>query len=76
MTAREALASGIRRVNGAPVILAGARPYAMFEHLQRFGWVLPVVRYKDTAELLAKLPGAVIEKAEKKAAQQTRSRVR
>ena len=45
----------------------------MFEHLQRYGWVLPVVRYKDTAELLKKLPRSVIEKAEKKAKTQTRS---
>jgi hypothetical protein len=60
----------------APVILATERPYAMFEHLQRYAWVLPVVRYKDTAELLARLPAGVIGKAEKKAARQTRSRPR
>jgi hypothetical protein len=57
----------------APLILASERPYAMFEHLQRYGWVLPVVRYKDTAELLEKLPRSVIEKAEKRARMQTRS---
>ncbi len=57
----------------APLILASERPYAMFEHLQRYGWVLPVVRYKDTAELLKKLPRSVIEKAEKRAKTQTRN---
>lgn len=51
----------------APVIFAGEQPYAMFEHLQRYAWVLPVTRYKDTADLLSKLPKAVIEKAEKRA---------
>jgi hypothetical protein len=56
----------------APVILASEKPYAMFEHLQRYGWVLPVVRYKDTADLLKKLPKSVIEKAEKKAKRQAR----
>jgi hypothetical protein len=57
----------------APLILASEQPYAMFEHLQRYAWVLPVVRYKDTAELLRKLPKSVIEKAENKATRQTRS---
>jgi hypothetical protein len=56
----------------APLILASEQPYAMFEHLQRYAWVLPVVRYKDTAELLRKLPKSVIEKAENKAKRQTR----
>ena len=58
----------------APVILASERPYAMFEHLKRYGWVLPMVRYKDTADLLRKLPKSVIEKAEKKAKRQTGGR--
>jgi hypothetical protein len=55
----------------APLILTSERPYALFEHFQRYGWVLPLVRYKDTADLLKKLPKSVIEKAEKKARKQT-----
>jgi hypothetical protein len=55
----------------APLILASERPYAMFEHFKRYAWVLPVVRYKDTADLLRKLPKAVIDKAERKAKRQT-----
>jgi uncharacterized protein YjbI with pentapeptide repeats len=38
-----------------PVIQAGETPYAMFEHLQRFAWVLPLVRYADAADLVARL---------------------
>ncbi len=55
----------------APLILTSEQPYAMFEHFKRYGWVLPLVRYKDTADLLKKLPRSVIEKAEKKARKQT-----
>jgi len=55
----------------APIILASERPYAMFEHFRRYGWVLPLVRYKTVDDLLKKLPKSVIEKAEKKAKRQT-----
>ena len=55
------------------MILASERRYAMFEHLQRYGWVLPVVRYKDTTELVKKLSKPVMEKAEKRAKTQTRN---
>jgi hypothetical protein len=51
----------------APVILASEKPYAMFEHFKPYGWVLPLTRYKDAADLIRKLPKAVIEKAEKRA---------
>lgn len=55
----------------APIILASEQPYAMFEHFRRYGWVLPLVRYKDLDDLRNKLPKSVIEKAEKKAKRQT-----
>ena len=57
----------------APVILATQKPYAMFEHFKRYNWVLPLVRYKDTGDLIAKLPKLVIERAETKAKRQTRA---
>lgn len=34
-----------------PIIAAGARPYAMFEHLQRYDWVKPIVEYRSLKHL-------------------------
>lgn len=34
-----------------PIIAAGARPYAMFEHLQRYDWVKPIVEYRSEKHL-------------------------
>ena len=34
-----------------PIIAAGARPYAMFEHLQRYDWVKPIVEYRSAKHL-------------------------
>ena len=34
-----------------PIVAAGERPYAMFEHLQRYDWVQPIVRYKSAKHL-------------------------
>lgn len=60
----------------APLIQADQSPFAMFEHFERYAWVLPLVRYRDQADLLAKLRKSVIARAERKAASQTRSRAR
>ena len=59
----------------APLLQADQVPYAMFEHLQRYTWVLPLVRYRDVDELVRRLP-ALITRAERKAASQTRTRPR
>jgi uncharacterized protein YjbI with pentapeptide repeats len=34
-----------------PIIAAGARAYAMFEHLQRYDWVKPIVEYRSAKHL-------------------------
>jgi uncharacterized protein YjbI with pentapeptide repeats len=58
----------------APLLQAGQPPYAMFEHLRRYPWVLPMLRYRDLTDLLRKLPESVIARAERKAVQQARAR--
>jgi hypothetical protein len=50
-----------------PLLLAGTTEYAMFEHWQRFPWVLPVYKYKRTGKLLANLAKRVSAPAERKA---------
>jgi hypothetical protein len=55
----------------APIVLATQKEYALFEHWRRYPWVLPILKYKDTEQLLAKLQKSVVERAERKARRQT-----
>ena len=47
-----------------PILLASEQEWAMFANKKRYPWVLPIVRYETTAELLANLAARVIGPAE------------
>ena len=53
-----------------PLLQAGHKPWALFEHIQRYGWVLPVKVYENRSSLLAELEQSVITLAETKASAQ------
>ena len=42
----------------------------MFEHLQRYRWVLPVLRYRSVEELRRRAPQSLIQRAERMARRQ------
>jgi hypothetical protein len=54
-----------------PLLQTGHEPWGMYDHIKRFGWVLPPVMYRSLEALLAKLEKKVIAPAEAKAKQQT-----
>lgn len=49
-----------------PIILAGQREYAMFEHFKPYPWVLPLHAYETPDVLLAEIVQRIIEPAERK----------
>ncbi|MEO7363117.1 MAG: CHAT domain-containing protein [Gemmatimonadaceae bacterium] len=49
-----------------PILREGEEPYAMFNDLLAYPWVLPPVRYRDDADLIARLQTEVIAPAEKR----------
>jgi hypothetical protein len=51
-----------------PIIRIGEEPYAMFNDLCAYPWVLEPVRYRDDADLLAQLNSAIVAPAEKRLA--------
>jgi uncharacterized protein YjbI with pentapeptide repeats len=47
-----------------PLLLAGRRAYSMFEHFQRYPWVLPEVLYEAPKQLAENIDALVIAPAE------------
>lgn len=47
-----------------PLLLASEEPYAMFPHFQRYPWVLPILEYRDRADLIARFDEDVIAAVE------------
>ena len=43
-----------------PIIVAGQREYAMFEHFEQYPWVLPVYEYADRSHLLENIEEAIL----------------
>jgi uncharacterized protein YjbI with pentapeptide repeats len=54
-----------------PLILKDHVQYAMFEHLQRYPWVLPIHVYESQEALIQELSEKIIQAAEQKAKQET-----
>jgi hypothetical protein len=55
-----------------PVLQTGYEPWGMYDHIKRYGWVLPLVLYEDQEALLTELAPKVITPAEEKAKEQAR----
>ena len=53
-----------------PLLQIGFEPWGMYDDIERYPWVLPIVRYKNRQTLLTALPRKVIAAAEAKAKKQ------
>ena len=54
-----------------PILQDGYEPWGMYDHIRRYPWVLPVVRYANEHTLLAELQARVIDPAEDQAKRRT-----
>ena len=63
----ERIVPGLPSVPVQPILLSSAKKYTMFEHYERYPWVLKIYRYNDVDNLLKSLAEKVIAPAEDKA---------
>jgi uncharacterized protein YjbI with pentapeptide repeats len=49
-----------------PIILSGHSEYGMFEHFQRYPWVLDIIEYKDDNDIKANVLDQIIDSCERK----------
>ncbi len=63
----QAIVPALPSVPVQPLILASQEEYSMFEHFQRYPWVLEPFRYYTRGELLDALNDKVLSPAEQKA---------
>jgi|SRR5262245_8282478 len=49
-----------------PILQQGEQPFSMFADLQKYDWVLPVVRYRSLDRLIEALENKVVRRAEAK----------
>jgi hypothetical protein len=54
-----------------PLLLASQQEYGMFEHFERFPWVLEPFLYEDKIQLVGSLDTHVVGPAEKRTKEQT-----
>jgi len=66
----ETIIPGLPSLPVQPIVLTGSPEYAMFEHFERYPWVLPVVEYPNLSVLVDALQVSIIEPAERLAQQQ------
>jgi len=57
-----------------PIIHIDATEYTMFEHYERYPWVLPLYRYQDTPSLLASIKEHILKPVEAKANEKEKTR--
>jgi uncharacterized protein YjbI with pentapeptide repeats len=58
-----------------PILQRDATEYAMFEHYERYPWVLPIYRYQDIPDLLASFKEHILKSVEQKEYEKDKNKV-